>query len=410
MQQDSEAGTWWRRRCFLRYQILFPSAFGHRGLVALAGRSAPVITLARIVAWLAVLVLLSRTTTGLGASNSPGKPGEPIQLVVGFNPYFAPAWTLAIVLHRELWKPYLPPGSRVDLSVGLRGPVMADYLRTGALHFAYVGDAAVTLAASRSDIRLIAVTMMSQDLCVLVVRADAPVFADPKAGARWLDGKRIATTAGTCQGRFTQLVVDREGIRPARIFDLGRESLESAFREGRIDAAGVPEPGASDLVVRGIARRLTSSLIYGEWDASFIATSDGLLRARPDVVNGWLAAELAAQRFLSDSRNADEVVRILAPRARLVSDRALRKALFEAYPEAQGGSPVRAVFPFAFTAEATDTVRKIHVYLRQRGLVTAGEPRKDVIVREWTERILAAQKLKSPVGVLRAVSATGAGS
>jgi hypothetical protein len=42
--------------------------------------------------------------------------------------------------------------------------------------------------------------------------------------------------------------------------------------------------------------------------------------------------------------------------------------------------------------------------------VTAGEQRKDVIVREWTERILAAQKLKSPVGVLRAVSATGAGS
>jgi NitT/TauT family transport system substrate-binding protein len=376
----------------------------------LAGRFPPVLTFARLVGWLTVFALLCQTTTGLGASNSPGKPGEPIQLVVGFNPYFAPAWTLAIVLHRELWKPYLPAGSRVDLSVGLRGPVMADYLRTGQLHFAYVGDAAVTLAASKSDIRLIAVTMMSQDLCVLVVRADAPVFANPKAGARWLDGKRIATTPGTCQGRFTQLVVDREGIRPARIFDLGRESLESAFREGRIDAAGVPEPGASDLVVRGVARRLTSSLVYGEWDASFIATSDGLLRARPDVVNGWLAAELAAQQFLSDSGNADEVVRILAPRARLVSDLALRKALFEAYPEAQGGSPVRAVFPFAFTAEATDTVRRIHAYLRQRGLVPAGEPRKGLITREWTERVLAARKLKPPVGLLRAVSTTGAGS
>jgi ABC-type nitrate/sulfonate/bicarbonate transport system substrate-binding protein len=245
---------------------------------------------------------------------------------------------------------------------------------------------------------------MSQDLCVLVARADAPPFSSAREGAQWLDGKRIATTPGTCQGRVTQLVIERERIKPAQLFDLGRESLETAFREGRIDAAGIPEPGATDLVMRGIARRLVSSKSYGEWDASFIVSDAGFLRRRPDVVNGWLAAELAAQQFITDARNADEVVRILARRARLVPEQALRAALYAEYPEAQGGSKTRAVFPFAFTREATDTVRKIDGYVRQRGLAPAGELRRDFIEREWTERMLSARKLKPPIGLVQATA------
>jgi NitT/TauT family transport system substrate-binding protein len=351
-------------------------------------------------------MLAAHAANGFAASLPLGKPGEPIHLVVGFNPYMALSSTLAVVHGKELWKRHLPPGSRVDLELGIRGPALADLLRSGALHIIYSGDPAVGLAAGgEPDIRLIAIAMLSQDSCVLVVRTNAPSFASPKEGARWLNGKRIATTPGTCQGRITRLAIAREGIKPARMFDLGRESLEQAFRERRIDAAGIVEPGASDLVLRGLAKRLTSSRVYGEWDAGFIAAGAGLLRERPDVVTGWLEAELEAQQFLANPKNADEAVRLLARRARSVSEQAVRAGLYAAYPDAQGGGNVRAVFPFGFSAEARDAVRKAHRYLQQSGLAPPGALRAEAVDASWTERVLAARKLKSPLGVLRATDA-----
>jgi NitT/TauT family transport system substrate-binding protein len=344
--------------------------------------------------------------TSAHAASFLGRPGEPIRLAVGFNPYMAPSSTLGIVYGRGLWKRHLPPGSHVDLELGIRGPALADLLRSGALQIAYSGDPAVGLAADvASGVRLIAIAMLSQDSCVVVVRAGAPAFANPRDGARWLSGKRVASTRGTCQDRVLQLAMEREGVKPARYFELGRESLAEAFREHRIDAAGVPEPGASDLVLRGVARRLTSSRVYGEWDAGFIVASTKLLRERPDVVNGWLEAELEAQQFLADPRNADETVRLLARRARSVSERALRAGLYGAYPETQGGERVRAVFPFAFSAEAKTTVRSVYGYLQRSGFAPPGALRADAIDGGWTERILAAHKLEPPVGVLRAIDA-----
>ncbi len=347
---------------------------------------------------------LAAAGSGLAASLPFGTPGDPIRLAVGFNPYMAPSSTLAIVHGKELWKRHLPPGSRVDLELGIRGPALVDLLRKGELHIAYSGDPVVGLAAAGTpEIRVIAIAMLSQDLCVVMVRADAPAFAGPREGARWLKGKRIATTPGTCQGRATQLALDREHVKPARMLDLGFELLEQAFREHRIDAAGVPEPGASHLVLRGVAKRLTSSRVYGEWDAGFIVASAELLRTRPDVVAGWLEAELEAQQFLADPRNADEAVRLLARRARLVSEHALRAGLYAAYPRAQGGASVRAVFPFGFSVEALDAVRKAHRYLQQGGFAPAGPLRGEAIDAVWTERVLAAHKLKPPVGELRAI-------
>lgn len=357
---------------------------------------------------LAIVLFIAGSSGGQAATPSLGRPGEPIRLVVGFNPYFAPAWTLAILEGKALWKKYLPAGSRVDLEIGVRGPAIAGALAAGQIHLAYFADAAVALAASgRPDVRLIAVTSMSQDLCVIVARADAPPFPDAQAGARWLAGKRIATTPGTCQGRVTQLVLDRERIEPGQLLNLGRESLEQAFREGRIDAAGVPEPGASDLVMRGQARMLASPRAYGEWDASFIAASADFLRARPDIVTGWLHAELDAQLFMSDPSNAAEVVRLIAQRARLLPEKAVRAAFYGDHRKAQGGAAARIVFPFVFNADAMEVVRKIHVYLQQRGLAGSGALRSEAVESGLAERVLAARKLRHPVGAVRAVAAPG---
>ena len=40
-----------------------------------------------------------------------GKPGTPIKLTIGYQPYYTQAWSAVIQKEMELWKKYLPAGS-----------------------------------------------------------------------------------------------------------------------------------------------------------------------------------------------------------------------------------------------------------------------------------------------------------
>jgi len=114
-----------------------------------------------------------------------GKPGEPIQLVVGFQPYHILTWTAAIARDKDYWRKHLPAGWRVVLNVAIRGPAHAAAMRDGRLHIGYIGDTAVPLAAAKEpDIRLVAVAALSQDQCIVLVRRDAPEFATPAEAVR----------------------------------------------------------------------------------------------------------------------------------------------------------------------------------------------------------------------------------
>lgn len=332
-----------------------------------------------------------------------GKPGEPINLVVGFQPYYVVTWTAAIARDKDYWRKHLPAGSRVALNVAIRGPANATAMRDGKLHIAYIGDAAVPLAAAKEpDIRLIAIAALSQDQCIVVARRDAPEFATPAEAIRWLAGKRIAVPPGTCMERITRAAFEREGVQPAQTLNLGREELHAAFRERRLDAAALSEPGASHLVADGLARRIYSSLPLGQWDGGFITVPAKFLEGRPDIVRGWLAAELEAQRFLADPRNADEAIRIVAAHALGVPADALRLALYGAHPEKQGGSAVRLTFPFTFSVQAMSAVREALKLTQGPRLQPASEMRSEAIQSGFAEELLRTRGLKSPLGEVRA--------
>lgn len=332
-----------------------------------------------------------------------GKPGERINLAVGFQPYYVVTWTAAIARDRGYWRKHLPGGSRVELNVAIRGPALAAAMRDAKLHIGYIGDAAVPLAAAREpDIRLIAVAALSQDQCVVVARRDAPEFASPAEAVRWLRGKRIAVPPGTCMERIIRAAFEREGVTPAPTLNLGREELHAAFRERRLDAAALSEPGASHLVADGLARRIYSSRPLGQWDGGFIAVPQAFLEGRPDIVRGWLAAELEAQRFLADPRNADEAISIVAAYAHGVPAGALRLALYGAYPETQGGSAARLTFPFTFSAPARSAIRDALTLARWRDPQAAGALRGDAVQPRFAEELLRARGITSPIGEVRA--------
>src|SRR4029077_8553892 len=42
-----------------------------------------------------------------------GKPGSPIELVVGYQPYYTESWSGAIMRSKKFYEKYLPQGSKV---------------------------------------------------------------------------------------------------------------------------------------------------------------------------------------------------------------------------------------------------------------------------------------------------------
>jgi len=58
-----------------------------------------------------------------------GKQGEPIKLVVGYQPYYTESWSGVVINGKQLWKKYLPPGSTVEFQVGLQGAIIVSLTR-----------------------------------------------------------------------------------------------------------------------------------------------------------------------------------------------------------------------------------------------------------------------------------------
>ena len=47
-----------------------------------------------------------------------GKPGEPVELVVGYQPYYTEAWSGVVMRDKKFYEKYLPKGSKVDFQIG----------------------------------------------------------------------------------------------------------------------------------------------------------------------------------------------------------------------------------------------------------------------------------------------------
>src|SRR5690606_21297939 len=122
-----------------------------------------------------------------------GNPGDPIHLVVGYQPYYSESWSGVVVNGLGLWKKHLPPGSTVEFQIGLQGSVIVNAMLADKQQIGYLGDTPAIVAATKrnvADLRIVAHIGSSQDQCnVFFVRNDAPQFASPKEAIRWLHGK-----------------------------------------------------------------------------------------------------------------------------------------------------------------------------------------------------------------------------
>src|SRR5438477_6925904 len=150
----------------------------------------------------------------LAADIDYGKPGTPVKLVVGYQPYYTESWSGLVMRGKKFYEKYLPKGSEVEFQVGLQGAIIVNNLLAGKQHIGYMGDMPAIVSTTKqdvADVRLVAVAGLGLDQCnIFLARKDAPTFANPTEAIKWLDGKQVAVPKGSCTDRFAQAVYQKQ--------------------------------------------------------------------------------------------------------------------------------------------------------------------------------------------------------
>lgn len=357
---------------------------------------------------LALGLLIGSAMSQPAAAQNFGQPGEPVHLVIGHPCCYTEVWSAMVVRSKEFWKKYLPEGSTVEYEIGLQGSTIVNSMLARKQHIGYIGDLPAIIATTKeqvADVRIVGVTGLAHDQCnILLVHKDAPEFSSAEEAVEWLSGKQMAVPKGTCSDMFSREVFERAQVEPAAYLNQNVEVITSGFRAGKLDGAAIWEPIAGRLVHEGLARRITSGVDYGLKDSGYVIMSGELIESRPDVVEGWLNAELDAQIFMSDPDNADEIIQMVSSQTTGFPERSLWMALYAKYPEQQGGTDPRIEFPFAFTEEVMGLLETGVGFLNSIDAINVDELRPDAIMPEFAEAVLEERGLEPPVGAVPAIA------
>lgn len=338
-----------------------------------------------------------------------GKLGDPVHLVVGYQPYYSESWSGVVLAGRNLWRKYLPEGSTVDFSIGLQGSAIVNAMLAGKQSIGYLGDMPAIVAATKrevADLRIVANIGLSHDQCNIVfVRNDAPELVNPQAAVEWLNGKSVAVPNGSCADRFARAVFEKAHVKPANVLNQNLEVITSGFRAGKIDAAVIWEPTASRLVSEGLARRVASGNNFDEPDGAFLDMRADLIKQRPDIVKGWLQAELDAELFIADPANATEVAELVKARTTGFTEDQLKQALVGPYAKSVGGAKERLTLPFAITPSALDLIKKDTAFLYSIKSISEAQLPADAVLSSLAEDVLKERGLQAPVGEVKAEAA-----
>lgn len=336
-----------------------------------------------------------------------GKPGGPVKLVVGYQPYYAQSWSGVAMRGKEFWKKHLPPGSTVEFQIGLQGAVIVNQMLAGKQYIGYMGDMPAIVATTKqdvADVRIVANLGLGKDNCnIFLTRTDAPQFKDSKEAIKWLDGKQVAVPKGSCTDRFAQTVFRKEKVQPAAYLNQNIEVITSNFKAGKLDAAVVWEPTASKLVAEGLARRVASGVSVDEIDGAFMTMRADLIKTRPDVVKAWLMAELDAQLFVADPKNAQELAKMAVAQTTGFAENVLFRAYYGQATAAQGGSDVRNSLEFTITPAANELITRATAFLFSIKSINVEKLRPDAVMPQFADEVLKTRGLTAPIGVVKAL-------
>jgi NitT/TauT family transport system substrate-binding protein len=307
---------------------------------------------------------------------------------------------------KKFYEKYLPKGSEVEFQIGLQGAIIVNNMLAGKQHIGYMGDMPAIVSTTKqevADVRIVANLGLAWDQCnTFLVRKDAPQFKDASEAIKWLNGKQVAVPKGSCTDRFAQAVFKKASIQPSQYLNQNIEVITSNFRAGKIDAAVMWEPTTARLVEEGLARKVATGASVKENDGGFLAMRYDLIKSRPDVVKAWLNAELDAQLFLSDAKNASEIIKMAKEQTTGFSDKVLWKSMYGSYPDTVGGTPDRNIMHYTITPEAQELISRAAAFLHEIKSINVPKLRPEAVMPQFTQEILKERGLKAPLGTVKA--------
>jgi NitT/TauT family transport system substrate-binding protein len=357
------------------------------------------------LAVLALTVAVAAVPALAAASKDYGKPGEPIELVVGYQPYYTESWSGVVMRDKKFYEKYLPQGSKVEFQIGLQGAIVVNGMLAGKVDIGYVGDMPGIVSSSHGevrDIRIVSTVGFGSDQCnAFVVRPDAPQFSSTEDALNWLKGKTVAVPKGSCTDRFAQAVFKRFNIEPSEYLNQSIEVITSGFRANKLDAAVMWEPTTSRLVQEKLARKIATGTSVNENDAGFLVMPHALIEQRPDVVKAWLNAELDAQLYFADGKNAMDVSKMALEQTTGFTQKELWLSAYGTYAPEEGGTTTRIILPYGFPPEVMAHIKKASTFLLEIKSIKE-ELRPDAVLPSFTADILKERNLQMPVGEVKA--------
>jgi NitT/TauT family transport system substrate-binding protein len=330
-----------------------------------------------------------------------GKPGDPINLVVGYQPYGTENLDAIVMRAKQTWKKYLPPGSTVDMQIALQGSIIVNNMLAGKQQIGFMGDMPSITATTKTevgDVRIVAVNSVDPMCQYIVVSSKAPKFENHTDSLNWLNGKVVAVPKGTCADRFVHVVLQKEGVKPETVLNQSNELIVSGFRAGKLDAAATWEPYIGSLVDGGWGRIITNGRRYNEFNVTFVVMRGDLIDQRPDVVKAFVNAELDAQLFISDPKNESEIVELFAAANPGFSKRVFWQTLYGTYPGEDKDTKVRLSFELGFTPRVMEILKKDVTFLHSMKAIAVDQMRPNAVMPEFAKEVLAERGLTSPVG------------
>jgi NitT/TauT family transport system substrate-binding protein len=335
-----------------------------------------------------------------------GKQGTPIKLTIGYQPYYTQAWSAVIQKEMELWKKYLPAGSTVEWEIGLQGAIVGNAMLADKNDIGYMGDMPTIVAISKQNVRelrMVAVLGLANDQCsVFLSRNEAPDFKTPEEAVKWWGGKRVAVAKGSCTDRSGQETMRKFGIKPEQYLNQNIEVQTSNFKAGRLDGSIIWEPTASKIVMEGIAKRVGDTKMIGKLDGGFMAMQHELIKQRPDVVRGWLQAELDANLFWAKPENYMKVVEMAQKNTQGFSKEVLWMSMAGKYPKSMGGGDVRNIMYYGFDKDVMGMISDATAFLHEIKVLPIAQLPKELIDTSWTDEILKKANLKVPLAKIEA--------
>ena len=364
----------------------------------------------------AAAALLGVAALGLAACTtssaaSLGTAGKPVNLVIGYQPYYTQAGTAIVLRGTGLWKKYLPPGSTVTFQPALQGSIEVAQMLAGKEQIGYMSDIPALVGASKRsirDLRIVASIATSDDQCgVFLVRKNAPSFSSQAQAIKWMNGKTVATPFGSCSDLVAQAVFRHENVHPKNYLNQSLDLITSDFQRGSIDAAVIWEPVPSHLVNSGLARRVATGNFLGVHTGAVILMSDQLIKQRPDIAKDWLKAELAAERYLADPAHATAIAKMAVSQTIGYKTQDMRDALYRAWPVAAGGPPdgVKMQMPFTIGPASQRSLAAETAFLYRIKSLASPKLPPGAIDGSIAQAVLNAEHAHSPVGEIKAAGA-----